>query len=1229
MGLKSLLFAAPAALLAAPAWAGEELLFGPIPEWVEPHGLEPVDGPGTAQPVRSRLIDNQVRMENGKRTVYTAYALQLQTPEGLSAGNLSIPWRPETDDLTIHRVAIHRGGEIIDVLESGQTFTALRREQNLEQATLDGVLTANMFPADLQVGDTLEVAVSLVSENPVFGQHDEVILGPFNAPVDRAFARLLWPEGEDVHLARTAGMPGWKRSRQHGFEIAEIELANVETVPPPAGAPSRFGFLGFVEASDFASWADLAAHFAPLYARAGTVPAEGTLRTEVERIRAASSDPAARAEAALKLVQSRVRYVAVLLGEGGLKPTDAATTWSRRFGDCKAKTALLLAILGELGIEAEPVFVSSAFGDALPERLPMIAMFDHVLVRARMDGRDYWLDGTRTGDGSLAALEVPAYDWGLPVRPGAELVRMLPPPLETPREEIDIVMNASGGLRAPVPTTIELILRGDAAVGANLALANLVGEARDRALREYWRERFDFIAPDEVGLAFDGAARELRLTMEGRATLDWDGQWYETEETGVGYQADFTREPGPGRDAPYAVGYPFFERTRQTIHLPPGAGFTNGGIDDGADVDETVAGIEYRRRATLSGNTFVVERTARSVAAEFPAADASRFERRLRDLRDSRVFLRLPNSYRPTEADLAATLSVTPDDAADLLAQGNELANAGRFEEALARFSRAVELAPNDSYAWANRGIALVNQGAFDAAVPDLDQAHALDPRNAVVFRARGLLAERKGEFDAAIGHFTTAIDIDPGSGFAWGHRAKAHWRRQDAESALADSAEATRLAPDYFEMYSIRAAILHSKGKPDEAEAEVERMLAANADEPAAFAAAAHIYRVIGLREKARQIADRSISQTGTPAAFLARAQTRDPSDAAGRLADLDEALRLDPAFAPALMERANLHWSASRLDQAVADTDALLALPGVPGPEVNLLRANLFDRLGRPEAAIAEAAAVLANHPDMPWAHAAAGKIYSRFGMRKEAFAALDRAIELAPDGGFYLDRSQVRERDDRAGRLADMEEQLRRVPDDLAALFGKAALLAEMDDHVGAAAVYSRILEVGARTFDVSARVNALGERGVALWSAGRHDEAEADFVMARELADDAIALNNLCWSKAVAAVALERALAECEESLRLRPDFAPALDSRGAVLLRLGRFDEAVRDFDRVLELQPGYTNSRYLRAVARARQGDRAGSEADLGIVRANSPNLVERMEGRGFVVEIDETARVE
>jgi transglutaminase-like putative cysteine protease len=80
---------------------------------------------------------------------------------------------------------------------------------------------------------------------------------------------------------------------------------------------------------------------APLYEKAAAIPAQGPLRSELERIQSLSPDPKVRTEAALALVQDRVRYVALEMGAGGYVPTDAETTWSRRYGDCKGKTALL------------------------------------------------------------------------------------------------------------------------------------------------------------------------------------------------------------------------------------------------------------------------------------------------------------------------------------------------------------------------------------------------------------------------------------------------------------------------------------------------------------------------------------------------------------------------------------------------------------------------------------------------------------------------------------------------------------------------------------------------------------------------------------------------------------------------------------------------------------------------------------------------------------------------
>jgi transglutaminase-like putative cysteine protease len=101
---------------------------------------------------------------------------------------------------------------------------------------------------------------------------------------------------------------------------------------------------------------------------------------------------------ALRLVQDQIRYVFLGMNLGGYTPASAETTWARRFGDCKGKTALLVALLRELGIDAEPALVSTTAGDGLDQRLPTLQLFDHVIVRARIDKTIYWLDGARQGD---------------------------------------------------------------------------------------------------------------------------------------------------------------------------------------------------------------------------------------------------------------------------------------------------------------------------------------------------------------------------------------------------------------------------------------------------------------------------------------------------------------------------------------------------------------------------------------------------------------------------------------------------------------------------------------------------------------------------------------------------------------------------------------------------------------------------------------------------------------
>ena len=99
-------------------------------------------------------------------------------------------------------------------------------------------------------------------------------------------------------------------------------------------------------------------HQPPNEKKAATIAPDSDLRAEIDAIAKASTDPKVRAFAALRLVEEKTRYFFIGIGDGGYVPAAADETWRRKFGDCKGKTALLLAVLKELNVPAEPALVS-------------------------------------------------------------------------------------------------------------------------------------------------------------------------------------------------------------------------------------------------------------------------------------------------------------------------------------------------------------------------------------------------------------------------------------------------------------------------------------------------------------------------------------------------------------------------------------------------------------------------------------------------------------------------------------------------------------------------------------------------------------------------------------------------------------------------------------------------------------------------------------------------------
>lgn len=606
--------------------AADKVQYGKPASWILPPPA-PTEG-ATPAGAAARIVysDIQTRVTDKGDDVYTAWRIKLLTADALGVGNIAASWNPAAGSATIHHLRIIRNGKTIDVLAKNK-FSVMRQEANLEAAMLHGTLTAALQTPGLQVGDELEFASTVRGRDPTLGDHHFGLsaLSPMGNPGAYRM-RISWPESADVRWQASADLGSMTPVEEGGYKVVEQVLRDPKSAIPTEGAPARYNVRRLLEYSDFSGWEDISTRVGALFETAATLKPDSPIRAEIARIAAASADPAERAQAALTLVQDQIRYVYVGLNGGNFRPATADESWTRRFGDCKAKTALLLAILRELGVPAEAVLVQMAGGDGLDQRLPSPILFDHILARATIAGRPIWLDGTRQGDRHLALIPPVPYRWVLPLRAeGAELEPVTPQAPREPQliETVDIDMRE--GIGKPAKTSIRHILRGDEVYAMRTTLAGMSVEDADRQLKAYWRQQADWIDPDKAEWRYVEDKAALVLTLTGEGKIEWKGDegGKYAYVNGAGFYApsQIKRPKEQDQNAPFANVFPRFRCWSTTMRLPKPTGNWHWNLSS-KRVNRTLGGVTYWRGVSIRDNVVRTVQSSRSIAPEISPQDA-------------------------------------------------------------------------------------------------------------------------------------------------------------------------------------------------------------------------------------------------------------------------------------------------------------------------------------------------------------------------------------------------------------------------------------------------------------------------------------------------------------------------------------------------------------------------------------------------------------------------------
>ena len=572
----------PSAALAAPAW-----WLQPAPAWVaavEPAAADAIPISAEApNGVRYLLFDRQTRVAKEGSVVesYMRWARQITNEAGLAGSSqVSVDFDPTYETLAIHSVIVRRGAETLNRLASS-AVKIVQREPNLESQIFDGRQSAVLFLDDLRIGDIVEFAFTIRGTDPTAQGHftDSFVLGT-PAPVVRLHTRLVMSGGRKVRLrvhapdGDTSPFGAAPITTSEGTEYT-WDLRDVRAFIADPEAPSWYVAYPWVQATDFESWDDVAAWASRLFQV--KTPSRGSLRDWVESARRASPSQDAFLLRAIRFVQDEIRYVGIETGISRRRPTDPTTVFDRRYGDCKDKAALLVAILEMEGIAATPALVSTTQGHVLDEMAPSGSLFDHAIVRVvASPDRVYWVDATMSlQGGGLNRLRFAPFERALVIggRTG-KLEALESEPVERPSPAIrDRYTVPAPGSSAETTLDSERVYEGETADSIRRQLSGMTAEQITKSFLSTYQG--DFSTIHEISPVVQNDDRErnvvrvvLHFAISRFWMLDKHLDRFAVEVTPRVIAGALSRPPSAKRTAPLAVAHPLRMGSVIELDLP-------------------------------------------------------------------------------------------------------------------------------------------------------------------------------------------------------------------------------------------------------------------------------------------------------------------------------------------------------------------------------------------------------------------------------------------------------------------------------------------------------------------------------------------------------------------------------------------------------------------------------------------------------------------------------------
>lgn len=382
--------------------------------------------------------------------------------------------------------------------------------------------------------------------------------------------------------------------------------------------------------------------------------------------------------------------------------------------------------------------------------------------------------------------------------------------------------------------------------------------------------------------------------------------------------------------------------------------------------------------------------------------------------------------------------------------------------------------------------------GDFDAAIEEFDEAIRLDPINIDALSGRANAYFSRGvarvDFDAPIREAANLEDLNAAMRDydevirIKRRRIDAYYNRGLAYLRRALFSEGQAFVTDYGSTVAVVNTIDLHKAVSDFTEAIRFNAMHASPDDPRPYLARAIAQRALRQYEEAFQ--------------------------------DYDEAIRLDPAYAEAYLQRGFAHYTAAGayylLDTAVLDRDELRAaiddftqaIRLRPGDDEAYFRRGLaYAGLGQYATAIPDYDEAIRLDPGHANAYYRRGLAYARLGDAEAAIRDLTETLRLSPGyaAAHYQRGLAYAGLGDYTAALRDYDEAIRSNSRDHWAYYYRGLAYAALGDHAAASQDYNESIRLGIRD------PRAFYNRGLAYAEIGDRQAAIEDLETALTLVE----------------------------------------------------------------------------------------------------------------------------